>query len=87
MAQYGYSFLIPAVATGINQSEITDLKSLEIDLLNLHEELIPLQSSHTQSSSGNEQPLSDKGKTNNKEETEKSDRTLENEQSLDGGGN
>ena len=87
MAQYGYSFLIPAVATGINQSEITDLKSLEIDLLNLHEELIPLQSSHTQSSSGNEQPLSDKGKTNNKEETEKSDRTLENEQSLEGGGN
>ena len=28
-----------------------------------------------------------KGKTNNKEETEKSDRTLANEISLDGGGN
>lgn len=85
MAQYGYSFLIPAAAMGINQSEITDLKSLEINLLNLHTELIPLQSSHTQS--GNEQSLENKGKTNNKEETEKSDRTLANEISLDGGGN
>lgn len=90
MAQYGYSFLVPSVALGLNQSEITDVKKLEIELLNLDIELIPLQSSHTQSSkendSDNKSNISEKP-NNEKDQDKKSDRTLENEQSKDGGGN
>ena len=90
MAQYGYSFLVPSVALGLNQSEITDVKKLEIELLNLDIELIPLQSSHTQSNkendSDNKSNISKKP-NNEKDQDKKSDRTLENEQSKDGGGN
>lgn len=90
MAQYGFSFLVPSIALGINQSEITDLKKLEIDLLNLDVELVPLQSSHTQS--GNVESSEDRAKdlenkpNNEKDDSEKSDRTLQNEISKDGGG-
>ena len=84
MAQYGYSILIPAVAQGLNQAEIVDIKSLENDLLSLHDKLIPLQSSHTQSEDGS--TTEDGKKVNEKQETKKSDRTLENEQSLDNTG-
>lgn len=78
MAQYGYSFLVPSVALGLNQSEITDIKTLEINLLNLDVELVPLQSSHTQSGS-------EKRQNNEKNQDEKADRTIENEISIDGG--
>lgn len=49
MAQYGYSFLVPSLAIGINQMELYDIKSLENDLLGLRNIMLPLQSSHTQS--------------------------------------
>ena len=94
MAQFGFSFLLPSLSLGINQSEITDLKNLEIDLLKLNEKLVPLQSSYNQSgkadsssSSINTTPNIEENKQNNeKEESKKSDRTLENEKSLDNGG-
>ena len=82
MAQYGYSFLVPAVAMGFNQSQITDLKKLEIDVLGLDKKLIPLKSSHTQTDN-----VDNEGGREEKDQAEKDDRTLENEQSLDGGGN
>lgn len=91
MAQYGYSFLVPSVALGLNQSEITDIKTLEIELLKLDVELVPLQSSHTQSDGGssnkNEESATGEKPNNEKDQDKKSDRTLENEQSKDGGGN
>lgn len=91
MAQYGYSFLVPSVALGLNQSEITDIKTLEIELLKLDVELVPLQSSHTQSDGGqankDEESATGEKPNNEKNQDEKSDRTLENEQSKDGGGN
>lgn len=76
MAQYGYSFLVPSVALGLNQSEVTDIKKLEIDLLKLNVELIPLQSSHTQSG---------ENINNEKDQDKKTDKTLANEESKDGG--
>lgn len=91
MAQYGYSFLVPSVALGLNQSEITDIKRLEIELLELDIELVPLQSSHTQSDGGqnnkDEESATGEKPNNEKDQDKKSDRTLENEQSKDGGGN
>lgn len=49
LAAFGYSFLIPALATGIDQTNLEDLKLLENELLELDEILKPLQSSYTQS--------------------------------------
>ena len=94
LAQFGFSFLLPSLALGINQSEITDLKSLEIDLLKLNYKLVPLQSSYTQSgkdNSSNQESdigVKEEGERNHneKKDSEKSDRTLENEKSLDNGG-
>lgn len=90
MAQYGFSFLVPSIALGINQSEIMSLKKLEIDLLKMDVKLVPLQSSHTQSGKGDKTSASGNGadpenpddKPNNeKKESEKSDRTIANENS------
>jgi hypothetical protein len=78
----GYSFLMPALALGINQKDLGNLKDLENGLLKLDKKLIPLQTSYTQSSSDDEtgRPAMD--------DSEKSDKTLEKEESLDknGGG-
>lgn len=49
LAAFGYSFLTPILSTGIDQTNLSDLKDLENDLLNLDETLKPLQSSYTQS--------------------------------------
>lgn len=95
MAQYGYSFLVPCVALGINQADILDIKTLEIDLLQLNKKLVPLQSSHTQSGKDSKQESSKEvnenkvegignNPNNEKPETEKSDKTLANENSSGG---
>ena len=52
LAQSGYSFLVPAIASGITQHELTSLKDLENNVLRLHEVLLPLQSAYTQSGNG-----------------------------------
>lgn len=49
LAAFGYSFLTPILSTGIDQTNLADLKKLENDLLNLDEVLKPLQSTYTQS--------------------------------------
>ena len=77
LAQSGYSLLIPALALGISQRDLTDLKELENDVLDLPSKLIPLQSAYTQSSSG-EGPGRPK-----KPDEEKSAKTIANERSLD----
>lgn len=47
----GYSFILPALAMGLTQGDLLDIKNLENDLLELHTKLIPLATSYTQSSS------------------------------------
>ena len=49
LAQSGYSFLLPSIASGISQRELINIKHLENDTLKLDEILIPLSSSYTQS--------------------------------------
>jgi len=52
LAQSGYSFLLPAIAAGVSQRDLINLKNLENDALKLEEILIPLASSYTQSGNG-----------------------------------
>ena len=47
MVNTGYSMLIPAVAQGLTQSDFHNLKTLENDLLEITEQLIPPRSSAT----------------------------------------
>lgn len=76
LAQSGYSFILPALACGLNQRELSNIKDLENDLLELHTKLLPLSSAYTQSGSGDvgRPPLA---------EEDKSIKTIQNEQSLD----
>lgn len=98
LASSGYSFLVPALAQGITQRDLGNLKDLENKVLKLGEKLIPLASSYTQSNSashaggGEEQSATAQGETTvsledsgrpPKEEEQKSDKTLRNEESLD----
>ena len=78
LANSGYSFLMPALASGLSQKDLVCVKDLENNLLQLGEKLIPLQSAFTRSSSDNEGAGAPK-----KEEEEKSQQTQENEKSLD----
>lgn len=45
----GYSYLLPALALGVSQTDLVNLKDLENNVLKLGEKLIPLQTSYTQS--------------------------------------
>ena len=78
----GYSYLLPVVALGLSQRDIVNLKELENDVLKLGEKLIPLSSSYTQSSDNSAgRPKLD--------DSEKAEKTIKNEESLDnqaGGG-
>lgn len=42
LAAFGYSFLTPILSTGIDQTNLAALKTLENDLLDLDEVLKPL---------------------------------------------
>jgi hypothetical protein len=48
----GYSILMPALATGLTQRDLVNIKDMENDLLELNKKLIPLSTSYTQSESG-----------------------------------
>lgn len=78
MANSGYSFVLPALAMGLSQHELGNIKDLENKVLNLKEKLIPLSTSYTES-----------GKSPGRPELpteQKSEKTIANEKSLDGGG-
>lgn len=53
LAAFGYSFLTPILSTGVDQTNLADLKALENDVLDLDEVLKPLQSAYTQSGKTN----------------------------------
>ena len=79
-AQYGYSKILAGVASGIKQSNLLNLITLENDYLDLATRMVPLQSSHT--ISGKEETTkSDEGGAPTKEGMEKSDKTRQNEES------
>lgn len=78
LAQAGYSFFLPALAMGITQRDLLNLKQVENKVFKLSELLIPLQTSYNQSSAQVGRPkLSD---------DQKSDKTIANEISLDAQG-
>lgn len=80
LAQSGYSFILPALACGLSQRDINNVKDLENQLLKLGDKFQPLGSAYTQSKSDNNvgrPPLSDE---------DKSPKTIANEESLDNQG-
>ena len=78
LAQSGYSYIIPALALGITQKDLLNLKELENEVLDLMTKLIPLSSAYTQGSGQVGRPTLTP--------EQKSDKTIQNEQSLDNGG-
>ena len=77
LAQSGYSFLLPALACGISQRELTSIKSLENDVLKLKDVLLPLESAYTQSATNGES-----GAPAKKVE-DKAAKTIQNENAID----
>lgn len=74
MASFGYSFLTPILSTGIDQTNLANLKMLENDLLELDEILKPLQSSYTQSGKAAGEPMGEtKGTAGDDTKTEEED--------------
>ena len=93
LAAFGYSFLTPILSTGIDQTNLADLKDLENELLNLDEVLKPLQSAYTQSGKTNAitaaatKAVNAQEKIENKQETEdKKDEEEKNKEEDKGGG-
>ena len=94
----GYSALMPALAFGMTQRDLVNIKDLENDVLKLGDRLIPLSTSYTQSDGENGAGApskksgtstdNDEGGRPKKKEEEKADKTIQNEESLDrtGGG-
>lgn len=73
MASFGYSFLTPVLSTGIDQTNLANLKMLENDLLELDEILKPLQSSYTQSGKAAGEPMGETKGTSTAGENKTSD--------------
>jgi len=71
----GYSFILPALAMGLSQGDLVNIKDLENDLLELHNKLIPLATSYTQSNSDK------KSGAPELDPKDKSDKTIKNEAS------
>ena len=82
-AQYGYSKILAGIASGIKQSNLLNLITLENEFLNLASRMVPLQSSHTTSGKEGEGNTlkSDNGGAPEKKDKEKSDKTRQNEES------
>lgn len=78
LASSGYSFLLPSLALGFSQKDLSNIKDLENDVLGLNDKLIPLSSAFTQGANS----TGENGRPK-KEQQEKNERTLENEESLD----
>ena len=92
---------MPAMALGLSQKDLVNIKDLENKVLLLGEKLIPPSTSYTQSGDGTSKdddegkegedgkPIDtnpDQGGRPSKEEGEKADKTLEKEKSLDKNG-
>lgn len=86
LAAFGYSFLTPILSTGIDQTNLAALKTLENDLLDLDEVLKPLQSSYTQSGKKSSEPVGETKTTSAAEsEPDESNNSNQNSQEEDEG--
>lgn len=72
-ATAGYSFFLPALAMGMSQKDIYSIKQVENELLDLTNVLKPLKTSYTDTGEGGGE-----GGRPTKEETQKSNKTIEN---------
>ena len=78
LATAGYSLILPALAQGLSQRDLINVKDLENDVLTLTDKLIPPMTSYTQGEvldGGDGRPTKETG--------EKKDKTLENEKSIE----
>ena len=78
LASSGYSLIIPALAQGLSQKDLVNIKDLENDVLGLTDKLIPPKTSFTDTGEGG-----DEGGRPTKSTDEKKDQTLKNEQSIE----
>ena len=79
----GYSLAIPALAQGLSQRDLINLKDLENDVLKLTDKLIPPQTAFTQNSDGNIGEGGEQGGRPTKQADEKKDQTIKNEESVE----
>jgi hypothetical protein len=80
LASSGYSLAIPALAQGLSQRDLVNLKDLENDVLKLHDKLIPPANAFTGGTTGEG---GDEGGRPTKSEDEKRDQTIKNEESIE----
>lgn len=78
LASSGYSLIIPALAQGLSQKDLVNIKDLENDVLGLTDKLIPPQTSFTNANEGE-----DEGGRPTKSADEKKDQTIKNEESIE----
>ena len=81
MATNGYSKILPAISSGMSQTEFLALNSYEEKVLKISEKLIPVQSSNTLSSKDKPGTPSGEVGTPKKEEDELSEKTIQNKES------
>lgn len=87
LANGGYSLLLPSLASGISQADLGDLKTLENDILNLDEKLVPLSTAYTGGMRmGNASGSTVIGRPP-KDAEETSNKTEQNKLALEGGSN
>lgn len=81
----GYPLMLPAIALGISQRDLSNIKDLENNVLKLQDSLIPLSSAYTQSGKGNQgdDSDSDEGGRPPKDDLDKTDKTIQNKESKD----
>lgn len=82
LAAFGYGFLPPILSTGLDQTNLSALKDLENDLLDLDEVLKPLQSSYTQSGKAQGEPIGETSRSN-KDSSNSSDEEKEKDKNED----
>ena len=80
LATSGYSLAMPALAQGLSQKDLVNLKDLENDVLKLGEKLIPPANSFTGGMTGEG---GEEGGRPDKSEDEKKDQTIKNEESIE----
>jgi len=86
-AGMGYSFLLPALAMGLSQRDLVNVKALENDLIDISTVLVPISTAYTGGGAGTTSPgdANPVGRPALAEE-EKSAKTLANERSLENTG-
>ena len=82
LATTGYSFIVPAVALGINQKDLCDLKDLETQVLKLEDKLKPLSTAFTQTSKSADSDSDSETGRPELGDDEKSEKTVANREAL-----